>query len=113
MFAPGIGGYGSFGRQPHGGIRNYGEGGGRGGRRLPLAIYLAMQLLYRISQLRRKPPLTLALMAGMCAIHLKPSLFDDVVGGKGMFEWSWLVGGFDHVRSVCLYPASMLESYER
>lgn len=102
-----------FGRLPRGGMRDFGGGGGRGRGRQPYAIYLAMQLLYRISQLRHKPPLTLALMAGMCALHLKPDLFEDLVGGKGMFQWSWLTGGFDHVRSVCLYPAAMLESYER
>lgn len=111
MLGPGSG----FGRLPRGGMRDFrgGGGGGRGRGRQPYALYLAMQLVYRISQLRHKPPLTLALMAGMCAIHLKPDLFEDLVGGKGMFEWSWLTGGFDHVRSVCLYPASMLESYER
>lgn len=106
MFGPGAG----FGGLPRGGMRNYGGGRGRGGGQ-PYAIYLAMQLVYRISQLRRKPPLTMALMAGMCVIHLKPALFDSLMGGSGTSEWSWLTGG--HVRSVCLYPASMLESYER
>lgn len=96
-------------------MRDFRGGGGRGGGRgrQPYAIYLAVELLYRISQLRHKPLLTLGLMAGMCALHLKPDLFEDIFGAKGMFQWSWLTGGFDHLRSVCLYPASMLESYER
>eukprot|EP00903_Cladosiphon_okamuranus_P006869 g6690.t1 len=99
----------TWGGLPAGGMRDYGVGRGRRGRE-PYAVYLAMRILYKISQLRRKPPLTLALMAGMCAIHLMPDLLGDLVGGR---RSSWFTGGIDHVQRVCLYPAAMLDSYQR
>lgn len=110
MFGLGTG----LGRLPHGGMRDYGGGGGRRGRgRQPYAMILALRLLYQISQLQHKPPLTLALMAGMSALHLKPDIVGDLFGSKGMFEWSWLTGGFDHIRDLCLLPSSILDTYEQ
>ncbi|CAB1104864.1 unnamed protein product [Ectocarpus sp. CCAP 1310/34] len=102
-------------RLPRGGMRDYGGGGGdgRGRSRQPWALILALRLVHQISQLRHKPPLTLALMAGMSALHLKPDIFEDLFYSKGVFEWSWLTGGFDHIRNVCLLPASILDTYER
>lgn len=98
---------------PLGGMRDFGAGRRRGYRH-PYAVILALQLIHWISNLRRKPPLTLALMAGMSVFHLKPDLLGDMlVGGRGVFQWSWLSGGIDHVRSVCLLPAAVLDSYER
>lgn len=104
---PGVGGLGA-GRR----------GRGRGYNRQPYAVILALQLVQQIANLRRKPPLTLALMAGMTVLHLKPDLFEDLVGGtaaEGTFGWSssWFGGGTDLVRSFCLLPASMLDAYVR
>ncbi|CAM9230190.1 unnamed protein product [Hapterophycus canaliculatus] len=100
-----------LGRLPRGGQRDYGRGGGRRDNRQPYALILAMQLLHQISQLQHKPPLTLAMMAGMSALHLKPDLFQDLFGSSGM--WSWLTGDYNHVRSVCLLPASIIGTFER
>ncbi|CAM9282021.1 unnamed protein product [Scytosiphon promiscuus] len=102
-----------LGRLPRGGMRDYGQGGGRRGNRQPYALILAMRLLHQISQLQHKPPLTLALMAAMTAIHLKPDLFEDLLGSAGMFQWSWLSGGSGHVRSVCFLPASIFDTFQR
>lgn len=93
-----------------GGMRDYGRGGGRRGNRQPFAVILALRLLHKISQLQHKPPLTLALMAGMSALHLKPDLFQDLLGSAGM--WSWL-RGFDNVRNLCLLPGSIVGTFER
>lgn len=100
---------------PAGGVRNYGaRGHGRGGQRQPYFVFLVLQLLHRISSLPRKPPLTLALMAGMSVLHLKPDLLEAVTGGGGggaFSNWSWFTA--DHMRSVCMMPATMLDTFER
>lgn len=102
----GLGQLGQLGRGvpdlPLGG-RDYGHV--RRGRRGydAYALILGMRLVHYISHLGRKPPLTLALMAGMSVLHLKPELFE------GLFT----AGGFDYVRSVCLYPAFMFDTFER
>lgn len=105
MFGPG--------RLPRGGMRDYGREGGGQRNRQPYVLMLAMRLLHQIAQLQHKPPLTLALMAGMTALHLKPDSFQDLLGGAGMFQWSWLSGGFDHVRNVCFLPSSIIGTFER
>lgn len=88
---------------------------GRGYHRQPYAVILALRLVQQIANLRRKPPLTLALIAGMAVLHLRPDVFEDLVGGAaGKFGGSsWFDGGFDLVRGACLLPASMLDAYER
>ncbi|CAM9243087.1 unnamed protein product [Pylaiella littoralis] len=103
-----------LGQLPQGGMRDFRRGGGGRRGNNSYALILAMKLIHQISQLRRKPPLTLALMAGMSALHLKPDLFEGLLAvGNGIFDWGWLAGGFDLVRSVCLHPASMFDTFER
>lgn len=115
-----------FGLGPAGaGLRNF-RTQRRGGGRQPYAVLLAVRLLHTIANLERKPPITLALMAGMSLFHLKPDVLQDMLravgavgsGGMGNRGWdfwgSWFNSGqVDHVRSVCLFPDAMWDTYER
>lgn len=94
-------------------MRNYGPRGygHRGGYRQPYFVLLAIQLLHKISSLRKKPQLTLALMAAMSVLHLKPDVLGAVAGGGAFGNWSWFSA--DHVHSVCLMPATMLDTFQR
>lgn len=108
MFGPG-GARQGFGLELGAGRRR------RGHHQQPYAVILALQLVQQIANLRRKPPLTLALIAGMAVLHIRPDLVEDLVGGAtGKFGGSsWFGGGFDLVRGACLLPASMLDAYAR
>lgn len=87
-----------------GGMRSVGPGGGQRRRgQHPFALILAIKLVEKITQLQHKPPLTLALIAGMSALHLSPDFFD----------WRWLTEGHDLVESVCIFPAFMLDTFYR
>ncbi|CAN0103576.1 unnamed protein product, partial [Discosporangium mesarthrocarpum] len=61
-------------------------------------VFLALQLVGRIVNLRKKPPVTLGLMAAMTAIHLKPEILFLGVGG-------------DTISRVCLKPDVIVDSF--
>ena len=96
-------------------MHNYGaRRRGRVGSRQPYFLLLVLQLLHKISNLRQKPPVTLALMAGMSALHLKPDLIEAMIGGgAGAFASKWRFFSVDYVRQVCMMPAIMFETFER
>ena len=90
-------------------MRNYGSA--RGGYRNAWFVVMVLQLVQKIADLPRKPPLTLALMAGMAALHLAPELVADFLGAGNQ---SWLSFGYStHIKELCLLPASMLAAYQR
>lgn len=107
--------FGLGGARPGYGLELGGGRRGRGYHRQPYAVILAVQLVQQIANLRRKPPLTLAMIAGMTVLHLRPDVFEDLVGGAAVKfgRSSRFDGGFDLVQGACLLPASMLDAYAR
>ena len=103
-------------------MRGYRSGGDR--HRNPWFIVMGLQLVQKIVNLPRKPPLTIALMAGMTALHLAPEILADILGagstggGSGRFFTEiyryWKPSGYgSHIQELCLLPASMLAEFQR
>lgn len=100
-------------------MRNFGSRRDR--IRNPWFVIFALNLVQKIVDLPRKPPLTLALMAGMAALYLTPEVFGDILGagaGNDGFWGSsyrkWVYGGYSsHIQELCLMPGNMLEDFQR
>ncbi|CAM9662543.1 unnamed protein product [Choristocarpus tenellus] len=83
---------------------------------------LVVQLMSKIVNLRRKPPLTLMLMAAMTIIHLKPELFRELLEGSGEFLGGnglrdvlrgAMGRGTGIVQSICLKPNVIVDTFFR
>lgn len=103
-----------------GGIADYGVGLRQRGYRHPYAVLFALRLISTIANLKKKPPLTLALVAVMTLLHVRPDLLQDSIrgmsGGSGGEWWVWgllRAPGDDFLQSVCFHPNTMLAEYER
>lgn len=115
MLGPGYG----LADQVYGGMHYYDTGRRRRrGARHPYAVLLALQLFQKIADLKKIPPLTLALIVAMSLLHVKSDLFQDFTssGRGGSRFWGWNFGGwnhYDYVHSVCLWPDAMWDTYKR
>lgn len=95
-----------------GGVRDLGLGARRQGVRQPYFVLLVIGLLNQISNLRRKPPATLVLMAGMSVLYLRPDLFEDLfIAGSNSGGPSVPRGRFDIVQSMCMLPSAILDGF--
>lgn len=83
---------------------------------------IILALLGQVANLRRKPPVTLALMAAMTAIHFRPELLQDLIEEGGLLselrrfitgEFGAETGLRHQVRSFCMLPSAMWDSYQR
>jgi len=68
------------------------------------ALYLALNIIQNITQLKHKPPVTLALIALNSCIHYFPDFF------HGILPYHIAVG---NIRKVCLKPSEIVVAFNR
>lgn len=77
-------------------------------RRDPYAILLAVKLVEKIMDMRKKPGLTIALMIVMSVLHLRSW---TAVGDPYMYR-GWH-GQDDFLHNVCIWPGAMRDTFLR